>query len=40
MQPNSERDIGYRIRMSKHDSPKALGESLRALMRLRWGGTT
>lgn len=38
MQPNSERDIGYRIRMKKHDSPKALRESLRALMRLRWGG--
>lgn len=38
MQPNSEWHLGYRIRMNKHDSRKALGESLRALMRLRWGG--
>lgn len=37
-QPNSECNMGYRIRMKKHDSRKALGESLRALMKLRWGG--
>lgn len=38
MQPDSVGLLSYRIRMNKHDSRKALGESLRALMRLRWGG--
>lgn len=38
MQPNSEWSFSYRIRMNKHDSPKVLKESLRALMKLQWGG--